>query len=623
MNNGNYNGAEPSKEAQLAPVAKSESTDSIDQGKNDESAGKVTFSKGDAMKNGESIVEIGTPEVVFSGMGKEELTKYANDPFWVRLRWSLFILFWLTWFGMLAAAIVIVVVAPKCSPPPSLTDFQKKAVYEVFSHSFQDGGKEQDGFGDFQGIQNRLDHFTYLGVDKVLLAPIFKSDAPSPNSFSYGASNFFDVDPTLGTLSDFDNLVAAAKKKNVKILLDLVPNHSSDKHEWFLKSVKSEGNYSNYYVWSQNGTEGKVPDSQANAFGDSAWTFESERQEWYRHQLGAHQPDLNYDDSNVRQELMNLVRFWLDRDVAGFRIKNADYIFVQEGQKLYGLLEEIRQILKSYEEIDGFERTLMTDASGVPSASATVNYYGNETSNLTVIPFNFDFIGEIATNFNGLTLNKTISNYLSSVPTWGWPVWVSGSEDKSRLASRIGVSMIDAVAMIQILLPGTPSIYYGEEIGMEDLASLKTNGSCQTSDANCDVSRTPMQWNSEPNAGFSSANETWLPVGTQVTVEKGRNSAGHLKVYKKLLALRKEKSLMHGVTGFPLVDEDIFSFTRIRKGAPGYLIIVNGGNSTREVDLSKSDSLWNNASEEELIKIPSEAKVAVLSADSKSTYTEG
>ena len=239
MNNGNYNGAEPSKEAQLAPVAKSESTDSIDQGKNDESAGKVTFSKGDAMKNGESIVEIGTPEVVFSGMGKEELTKYANDPFWVRLRWSLFILFWLTWFGMLAAAIVIVVVAPKCSPPPSLTDFQKKAVYEVFSHSFQDGGKEQDGFGDFQGIssskidfiqtllisiyliilgiQNRLDHFTYLGVDKVLLAPIFKSDAPSPNSFSYGASNFFDVDPTLGTLSDFDNLVAAAKKKSKPI----------------------------------------------------------------------------------------------------------------------------------------------------------------------------------------------------------------------------------------------------------------------------------------------------------------------------------------------------------------------------------------------------------------------
>lgn len=622
MNNGNYNGAEPLK-GQQAPVAKSESMDSLTHGKDDET-GKVTFSKG-GVKNGDSVVEINLPDVVFSGMGKEELSRYANDPVWVRVRWSLFILFWLAWFSMLAVAVIIVVTAPKCSPPPKLTDFQKGAAYEVFTHSFQDGTEEQDGFGDLKGILNRLDHFTYLGVDEVILAPIFKSKSLEPQGYGYGISNFVDVDAKLGTLEDLESLTEAAKKKNVKILLDLVPNHSSDQHPWFLNSVKSEGNYTNYYVWKA-GVDGNPPDSRLSVFGDSAWTLNEERKEWYLHQFGSDQPDLNYDDANVRKELMDILHFWLARGVRGFRLNAVDRIFEDNQDQVFGLLGEIRELLKRYEDEDGLERILLTDSSGIATVEAAIKYGTGD--NLTVVPFNFDLVSEIETNFNGLSLNSTIASYLESVPSWGWPVWVSGSEYKSRVASRLGAKMIDAMAMVQILLPGTPSLYYGEEIGMVDVESIKTAQSCQNAsiDFNCDTARTPMQWNGELNAGFSSSNSTWLPIPNdfaEFSVEKEKTGLSHLSVYKALLNIRAGKAFMYGDMGFPVVDEEIFSFIRVRKGAPGYLIIVNVGDKKRSVNFSKSVPLVSRMSEGDLVTIPKEAKVAVQSVGFNNTFTKG
>lgn len=625
MNNDNYNGVEPTK---TAPVATTESMDSLNQEKNDE-AGKVTFSKGGGLKSGESVVEINTPpDVVFSGMGKEELSKYANDPFWVRIRWSLFILFWLTWIGMLAAAIIIVVLAPKCSPPPNLNDLQKGSVYEVLTHSFKDGQEEQDGVGDFKGISDRLSHFNSLGVKMVLLAPIFKSLSLTNPDYGYGVIDFNDVDSHLGSLSDFDNLIEAAKKTDVKILLDMIPNHSSDEHPWFVKSAAKEEPYSDYYVWNNTGDTTTPPDMTESIFGGSAWTFHPTRQEWYLHRFGVKQPDLNYDNPAVRAEMNSTFNFWLKRGVSGFRLSGVEYIFENDDNqsKLFNLLGDVRQLLRSYEEKD-MERTLLTDATGTAPVEAAVAHYGNETS---LVPFNFDIIKDIETGFNGLTLNSTISNYLSSVPSWGWPVWVSGSEYKSRLADRVTDAMVDEIAMIQLLLPGTPSIYYGEEIGMHNVKDIETENSCQNASSTyeCNMARTPMQWDASANAGFSSSgNGTWLPVAAdfnQMNVEnETKTHPSHFNVYKKLLNIRQEKAFMHGDTGFPIVDEDILSFTRVRKGSPGYLVVVNGGKSARTLDFTKAAPLISTSSEGEKIVIPSEAKIAVQSVGGNKAYTEG
>jgi len=620
MNNDNYNGVEPTK---TAPVASLESMDSLNQEKNDE-AGKVTFSKGDGLKNGESVVEINAPpDVIFSGMGKEELSKYANDPFWVRVRWFLFIVFWLTWVGMLAAAIIIVVLAPKCSPPPNLTDLQKGSVYEVLTHSFKDGMMKQDGVGDFTGISDRIEHFKSLGVKMVLLAPIFKSASLTQPEYGYGVTQFDDVEPQLGSLSDFDKLIETAKKNDVKILLDMIPNHSSDQHPWFVKSVNKEANYTNYYVWKASSDE-NPPDDTMSVFGESAWTLDSTRNEWYLHRFGPKQPDFNYANPKVREELMSILGFWLDRGVSGFRLNSVEYIFEDDDDqvKLSGFLNDIRQYLNQYKENDDLERTLLTDATGTAAVEAAVSYYASKTSQPSVVPFNFDLIKEVEMEFDGRTLNATISNFISSLPSWGWPIWVSGSEYKSRLASQQNPEMIDGIAMIQTLLPGTPSIYYGEEIGMHNVNERED--SCQniTETFNCDAARTPMQWDDSPNAGFST-NSTWISVGDDYSKlnvkEQMASKSSHFKVYQKLMSIREEKALLHGETGFPLVDKDIFSFTRVRKGSPGYLVVVNGGTEPRHIDFTKVEPIIGASSEGEAIAIPFDAQIEVSSVGTSNT----
>lgn len=243
-------------------------------------------------------VDIENVQLSFAGMGKEELMKYANDPFWVRLRWSLFILFWVLWIAMLAGAIIIVVLTPGCPPPPAREWHHKGVIYQVYPTSFKD--TNDDGVGDLKGIIEKLPYIKELGVNTIWLNPIF----PSPlKDGGYDISDYTDIDPLFGNLTDFDELLKVAKEKGLHVILDFVPNHTSDRHPWFLKSKKNESVYGDYYIWKTGKLPNERPNNWLSVFGGPAWTFNTERSSFYYHQFLDAQPDLNLRNPLVREEL--------------------------------------------------------------------------------------------------------------------------------------------------------------------------------------------------------------------------------------------------------------------------------------------------------------------------------
>ena len=273
-------------------------------------------------KNGEAKVDVDNGYGGSVGMSKEELMKYANDPFWVRLRMFLFVLFWVVWFAMLIGAIVIVAIAPKCPATSSLPWYQKTTIYQVYVRSFKDSNN--DGEGDLKGLISKLDYLSDIGVQTLILSPIYPSEM---RDSGYDVTNFTDIDPRYGTLEDFDKLVEELhnENRNMKVIIDFIPNHTSNRHPWFNASLSSDPKYKDYYVW-HNGINGSnsgqpgVPNNWRSVFGGSAWTWSDERKQYYYHQFLPSQPDLNLRNPDVRQELKEVLQFWLRRKVDGIRI---------------------------------------------------------------------------------------------------------------------------------------------------------------------------------------------------------------------------------------------------------------------------------------------------------------
>jgi len=259
----------------------------------------------------------------------------------------------------------------------------------------------------------------------------------------------------------------------------------------------------------------------------------------------------------------------------------------------------MRAVLQEYEDQDGEHRAMMTEAY-VPLADV-IRFYGNETNRLADFPFNFNLIQGIRRGFTGPELREAIKSFLDAAPSWAWPNWVLGNHDQSRIASRFGADLVDAMAMVQLLLPGTPVTYYGEEIGMEDtfLTWEQTQdpqgcnmGPDRYANFSRDPARTPMQWDDTFNAGFSTALETWLPLNNksaQVNVKLQKQALiSHFNIYRTLIALRKEESILHGNMTFHLVDDGVFSFSRIRSGSTSYLVVINVGTTRRVLNFSSS-----------------------------------
>ncbi|PSN41543.1 Maltase 1 [Blattella germanica] len=482
-------------------------------------------------------------------------------------------------------------------------------VYQVYPRSFRDSNG--DGNGDLNGITEKLDHFKDLGVGTVWLSPIYKS--PMVDN-GYDISDFYDVDPSFGTLEDFDRLVARAKELDLKVVLDFVPNHSSDENEWFQKSVQRIDPYTDYYVWH----DGKIdetgkrvePSNWVSIFSGSMWTWNDQRQQYYLHQFGYKQPDLDFRNTAVKEEMKNVIRFWLNRGVDGFRVdavphivEDADFtdeeltnnpgvpptdynylyhVHTANRPETYEVIKEWRKFMdEEFKEKDNHTRLIMTEVYA--SVEETMGYYGNDTHPGAYFTFNFNLVNAASSSSSAHDFNRIIHDWMDNMPEGRQANWVAGNHDNSRIATRYGAAMVDAINMMVTLLPGTGVTYYGEELGMEDTY-------IENPTDNRDPERTPMQWDNSTSGGFSSSESTWLPVNPNYKelnlVAEKEASRSHYHVYKDLVKARQTPTIQNGRLYTNVIADKIFSFSRELDDSDIYVVVVNVSDGTESVDLA-------------------------------------
>ena len=360
--------------------------------------------------------------------------------------------------------------------------WQTGVIYQIYPRSFQDG--DGDGVGDLMGITKRLDYVQFLGATAIWLSPIY----PSPMAdFGYDISDYVDVDPLFGSLGDFERLMAEARRRKLKVILDLVPNHSSDRHAWFKESRSSRDNPKrNWYLWRDPAPDGGPPNNWLSNFGGSAWQFDATTGQYYYHAFLAAQPDLNWRNPEVREAMHEVMRFWLDLGVAGFRVDVIWHMIKDEqfrdnprnpnfatGQNPYHEFDEayttdqpevheviagMRQVLNEYPE------RMMVGEIYLP-LERLVTYYGEGGSGAH-LPFNFQLV---TLPWQAQTIANAIDHYESLLPSYGWPNWVLGNHDQRRIATRVGPAQARVAGMLLLTLRGVPTLYYGEELGMRDV----------------------------------------------------------------------------------------------------------------------------------------------------------
>ncbi|XP_042913856.1 amino acid transporter heavy chain SLC3A1 [Parasteatoda tepidariorum] len=560
---------------------------------------KFTSVNLDTGKNGEAKVDIQMSQSAV-GMGKDELMKYANEPFWVRLRLILFILFWIAWFVMLVGAVVIIIMAPRCPPPPKVEWFQKDALYQVEVETFKDS--DGNGIGDFKGIIEKLDYFKKQKISALMLSAFYKGDTNG------GVVNHTEVDSNFGTLAEFEELVTKLKENDIRLVVDFIPNHSSDKHPWFVASVENQEPYSDFYIWADSPSEvadkNKLPNNWPSVEGGSAWEWNDNRQQFYLHTFGKDKPDLNLRSPLVQQELKEIVKFWLGKGIDGLKVvaashlvedsslrdeamgvenpppnveyKDFNHVYTLNQPENVGYLAEWKEIISDFATSSGIFKVLFAEISG--SLSSAVAYYGNETHRIVDLSYNKHFT-EISQNPTGIELKKHLDEN-GKIPAWAWPASLVGGKDVKRLASRIGDELVDAMHMIATIALGTPIFYNGDELGIPNY--VPKGGELSTS-------QTVMLWNNQTYAGFSSVTPKY-PVHVNyetMNIDSQENSKqSHLKVLQKLLSLRGQPALSFGDEEYPLVTEEIFSMMRVRKGSPGYLVAINLGSNSTVINFS-------------------------------------
>jgi alpha-glucosidase len=477
--------------------------------------------------------------------------------------------------------------------------WQRGIIYQVYPRSFQDSNG--DGVGDLPGVISRLDYLQWLGVDAVWLSPIY----PSPMAdFGYDISDYTDIHPLFGTLSDFDRLVAEAHRRGLKVVLDFVPNHTSDRHPWFVESRSArDAAKRNWYIWRNPGKGGGPPNNWLSNFGGSAWELDPGTGQYYYHAFLKEQPDLNWRNPEVRHAMHDVLRFWLDRGVDGFRVdviwhivkddqfrdnpRNPSYrpgqtphaelltTYTADRPEVHDIIAEMRRVL------DGYEGRMLVGEIYLP-LERLVAYYGEGGSGVHM-PFNFQLI---SLPWNARAIAEAVRSYEASLPAYGWPNWVLGNHDNPRIASRVGRAQARVAAMLLLTLRGTPTLYYGDEIGMHDVALLPE----QVRDPfeknvpglglGRDPERTPMQWDGGPNAGFTTGTP-WLPVagdaGFANVASQRDNPISMLTLYRRLIHLRRaEPALAVGsYEGLPAA-EPLIAYRR-RQGKRVYLVVLNLG----------------------------------------------
>jgi glycosidase len=453
--------------------------------------------------------------------------------------------------------------------------WQTDVMYQVYPRSFQDSNG--DGTGDLKGIEQRLPYLQDLGVGFIWLSPVMTSPM---QDFGYDIADYRDIDPIFGSMEDMDALIAAAKKLGIKLLMDFVPNHTSNQSKWFSESRSSKTNPKrDWYIWHPGKTvDGRrvPPNNWASNFGGpegSSWTWDEATQEYYYHAFGEFQPDLNYRNPDVVAAVQDVLRFWLDRGIAGFRIDAVPFLLedqqlpdepvdeecLESGTLLWSCMDHrstqnfdgIHEIVRGWRRtVDEYEGSVLFGEIYAESEIA-MSYYGTPDAPEFHVPFNFVVLGENYGHPNDLsnatTFREAVRDYVEAKPAWGHGNWVLGNHDNHRLMQRMGNSsaLCTAAYAVQNLLPGTPTVYYGDELAMEDLFirydQCKDPSCIKNPDkfweAGRDPERTPMQWDGSAQAGFSNSSQTWLPVHPNY---KKVNAAEQTKaVYSPLSAMKR------------------------------------------------------------------------------------
>ena len=448
-------------------------------------------------------------------------------------------------------------------------------IYQVYPRSFADSSG--DGLGDIPGITAHLDYLEELGITAVWLSPFY----PTPDAdFGYDVSNHTDIDPRFGTMADFDVLLDEAHQRGIRIILDLVLNHTSDQHPWFLESRSSRVNPKNdWYIWRNTAPGGGVPNNWQSVFGGRAWTHEPIRDQYYYHMFLKKQPDVNWRNPEVRKAQLDVVRFWLERGVDGFRLdvfnvyfkdtefrdnplrlglrgfERQHHVYDSDQPEMIPLLNELRAILDAYPESYAVGETFFA----TPEKAA--HYSGSDRLHST---FNFDFLER---RYNPVEFLDAIRKYEKCAGINIWPNYVLSNHDIPRTATRYARGEDDSrvkVAMgLLLTLRGTPFIYYGEEIGMRDV-SLRRDQIMDPPGRKYwplykgrDGCRSPMQWDDSVNAGFTSG-KPWLPLHPDYpfrNVAAQRDDPASLYNFtRKLISLRKEIPALRIGTFTPLVE---------------------------------------------------------------------
>nr|XP_018916040.1 PREDICTED: maltase A3-like [Bemisia tabaci] len=501
--------------------------------------------------------------------------------------------------------------------------WQRGVFYQIYPRSFKDSNG--DGVGDLRGIAEKVWYLKDLGVSAIWFNPIF--DSPGLD-LGYDISNYTRIDPLFGTLEDLEYLRDALHKAGIRLLLDFVPNHTSDEHPWFQWSIKKVDPYTNYYVWKDakmvNGQR-KPPTNWISEFGGSMWKWNDERQQYFLHQFHQKQPDLNYECKELVQEMMDVVRFWLDRGVDGLRLDAINFMFedpLWRDQELlapdldpnfflnynrsrtmdqpatYEMVTRFREIFDSYSKKDGRTRVMMTEA--YTTLDKTLGFYQYNGKPGAHMPFNFFFITHVNGRSPAKDYQRAIQGWMQGMPAGHSANWVIGNHDNHRIAARYGTDLVDGMNMIALLLPGTGNTYYGDEIGMDDAAIRFDEGvdpqACQFDKdwfnrVTRDPERTPFQWDTSLNAGFSTSMKTWLPVNSNfwrlnLKDQMQSNEKSHYKVYKRLMDVRKTDTMLYGDVETYVLAKWVFAFTRRLTGSDTYVVVVNLGSDTTSVDLS-------------------------------------
>jgi alpha-glucosidase len=478
----------------------------------------------------------------------------------------------------------------------SLKWWQQAIIYEIAPMSFQDSNG--DGRGDLPGLIERVDYLAWLGVDAVWLTPIYASPMLD---FGYDVSDYRAVDPRFGTLADFDRLVALLHKRGIRLILDFVPNHTSDKHPWFAQSRSSRADPKrSWYVWADPAENGGPPNNWLSRFGGSAWQWEERTGQYYYHAFLREQPDLNWRNPEVRRAMADTLRFWLKRGVDGFRIdasavlaeddllrddlpdpeadeatpppQRLKRIFSDDRPESVEYIEEMRAALDEFED-----RVLCGEVQG--KADRIGHFYGEPDHPRLHLPLNFALL---ETPWDSLSLQANIDAYLNAVPGHAWPDWAIGGHDKRRIASRIGQPQARIAAMLLLTLKGTPFFFAGDELGLGQVTIPpdrvvdpfeKLVGGYGL---NRDPERSPMRWDGSANGGFS-ADEPWLPMGDDVAernveaLQADRRSL--LWLYRRLIQLRRSEPALANGDYRPLrARNDILTYERYCRDA--YILIA-------------------------------------------------